>query len=286
MVEVFDSRSRMVIDRTATSLSGQFEFRSLPVGDYQVRLTDAQGNVVRQEFVHVSGSLDHVSFQLPESRADRPPHSTVSVQKLERHKIPKAARKEFEKGVSAAKSDSQRAIEHFRKALDIEPDYMEAHTNLGARLIREDKPQEAAQHLERAVELDPGSSLAFTNQAAAYMMLNRIPDAERAARQAERLDPTSAKSRYMLGLALANSGQSAEALRYLNTVADEMPRARLAAAQLLLNTGKRDEAIDEVQRYISSGDVADRDKAQAWLASLETPQNGPGSISASNGNGR
>ncbi len=292
-VEILDSRTRMIIGRVPTSLSGQFEFTSVPVGDYQVRVTDGQGNIVSQEFVHVSGSLDHVSLQLPVNRADRPPQGqgTVSLQQLGRPRIPKAARKEFQKGVEAAgKSDSSRAIEHFRNALDIAPDYMEAHTNLGARLLRVGKPQEAAQHLERAVELDPGSSAAFTNLAAAYMILERLPDAERAARRAERLDPASAKARFMLGLALANLGQAAEALRYLNTVTDEVPRAHLAVAQLMLNAGNREEAVSELHRYLASGNVPDRDKAQSWLASLETPQTAPAGapvdITASNGNGQ
>ncbi|HWR53646.1 MAG TPA: tetratricopeptide repeat protein [Bryobacteraceae bacterium] len=287
-VEIFDTSRRMVVDRTATSLSGQFLFRNLQLGDYQVRVTDAQGNVVSQEFVRVSGSMDHVSLQLPERRTDRPPQGTVSVQQLGRIKIPKAARKEFDKGVAAAgKSDSEGAIKHYRKALEIAPDYMEAHTNIAVRLLESQQTQEAVQHLERAVELDPGSSLAFTNLAAAYMLLQRLPEAERAARQAERLDPASARARYMLGLALANLRQTAEALRYLNTVVDEIPRARLALAQLMVDADKREEAVDQLRKYIASRDVRDRDKATSWLATLEAPQGesagAPGNIRASNG---
>lgn len=272
-VELYDSRTRMVVDRTAVSMSGQFEFRSVPVGDYQVRLTDGRGNVVGQEFVNITGTLDHVSFQLPENRIQRPPDGTVSVHQLGRAKIPKPARKEFEKGVKAAeKSDSEGAIEHFRKAVEIAPDYMEAHNNLGARLLKAGQAKDAVPHLERAVELDPGSSMAFGNLAAAYMLTGRLPDAERAARQAERLDPTSARARLILGLALANLGQSDEALRYLATLRDELPHTRLTLAQVLADSGRQEDAIIELRAYLDLGDVPDRDKAEAWLARLEAPQ--------------
>ena len=49
------------------------------------------------------------------------------------------------------------------------PDYAEAHLNLGSLLASLKKHDEAIQHLSKAVELNPKLAVAHLNLAAAYM---------------------------------------------------------------------------------------------------------------------
>jgi cellulose synthase operon protein C len=49
------------------------------------------------------------------------------------------------------------AIELYKKAVEIEPDLYEAHSELGMNLLRENKVQEAAQHLQIAYRMHPYS---------------------------------------------------------------------------------------------------------------------------------
>jgi len=46
----------------------------------------------------------------------------------------------------------------FERALQIEPDYVEAHVNLGVALAAQDKPDEAIRQFERALQLNPYSA--------------------------------------------------------------------------------------------------------------------------------
>lgn len=52
-------------------------------------------------------------------------------------------------------NDVDGAIESFRKALELDPDFAEAHYNLGMLLINKESDQEATKHLETAKKLKP-----------------------------------------------------------------------------------------------------------------------------------
>ena len=58
---------------------------------------------------------------------------------------------------------SQEAIEHYRQALAIKPDYAPAHNNWGVVLVRTGQIQEAIEHYKRALQLDPNYSMAYNN---------------------------------------------------------------------------------------------------------------------------
>ena len=56
-----------------------------------------------------------------------------------------------------------RAIEQYRRALELSPDLAEAHVDLGAALVAQGKVEEAEGHLRRAVELRPDSAAMHSN---------------------------------------------------------------------------------------------------------------------------
>jgi tetratricopeptide (TPR) repeat protein len=53
--------------------------------------------------------------------------------------------------------DVELAVRQYRLALEIAPDYADAHFNLAAALSRAGRPQDALRHWQRYVELDAGS---------------------------------------------------------------------------------------------------------------------------------
>lgn len=269
-VELYDTRNNAFIDRVYISSGGRFDFVNLPAGEFNLRLTDRTGNVITQEFIRVRDSGNFVTLRLPvQTVSTNAPAGAVSLSQLS-HKVPKEARKQFEKSLKAKeKGNAEESIACLEKALDIDPDYMEAHVNLAAALMRSGKIDKAVPHLERAIELDPASGPAFLNLGIAYLNQGRPEDAERAARQAYRLDPTNPKPRYILALALKELKKDDEALRLLNSVEDEIPRARVSVARILAERGQAADAADELRRYlVTVQNEQERARVELWLARL------------------
>jgi Flp pilus assembly protein TadD len=269
-VELVDMQSHMVAGQAMLGMDGRFQIGGLRPGDYQLRVTNGRGAIIEQQYVNINGIGDFITVRLPEVQRERPVSGTVSAARLG-HKIPSKAQKEFNKAVAAAeKNDSQTAIEHLKKAIEIDPDFMEAYNNLGARYLKMNQPEEAAAELEKAVQLDSSSSQAHSNLAIAYLTLGRLGDAEWEARQAVQFDSTSNAARYVLGMSLAaQNREPKEAVQNLDAAAREMPKARLTAAQVLEREGQRVEAAAQLRKYLDSGQGENREEVQAWLIQLE-----------------
>ena len=63
------------------------------------------------------------------------------------------------------KDDPEGALEHFREAVRLKPNYAKAHNGLGALLIRRKELGRAEEHIGKALDLDPGLADAHFNMA-------------------------------------------------------------------------------------------------------------------------
>ncbi len=272
VVELYESGNHTLIDRIDLNISGRFDFTNLNTGDFNIRLTDRMGNLITEDFVRVRDAGNFVTLRIPVqtvSNGEKGAPGTVSLSQLS-HKVPKEARKEFERACKAKdKGRPEESVAHLEKALEIDPDYMEAHVNLAAALLRKGQVGDAVPHLERAIELDAAAAPAYLNLGIAYLNQGRNEDAARAARQACKLDPTNPNPRYILALALKELNQDDEALRLLESVQTEIPRARVSAARILAQRGQVSDAADELRQYLVTVDDAhERAQVQTWLMRL------------------
>jgi tetratricopeptide (TPR) repeat protein len=168
--------------------------------------------------------------------------------------------------------DDPAGIAAFREAVRIQPDYADAHANLGAALTPTD-PEEAIRELEKAVALAPTLVKARFNLASAY---GASPTHGRAKEIAElrevlKLAPTFARAHLALGKALLQDGNVAEALRALQEAARLEPERGEAHYQLglaLARAGRQAEATAELQK--GRGLVAADDRDQ--IASLDVAE--------------
>ncbi len=255
--------------RTMPTGSGMFEFSMVPVGEYELRITDRFGNVLHREFVSVTDNVNNFQVRLTLPEQERPVNGTVSVAQLGR-KVPSEAVEEFDKAGEAHKNgEISKAIAHLEKAVEIAPEYMEAHNDLGVRYMDLGDFQRAISCFEEAARLDPGSATVYQNLAVSYFASHRFSDAEEAARRALRYDPSAIKARFLLGMSLkAQHPREAEALEYLRDAASEIPKAHLAVAEILMAQGERAEAAAELQKYLNSSEAEDRATVEAWIAEL------------------
>jgi tetratricopeptide (TPR) repeat protein len=124
---------------------------------------------------------------------------------------PKAARKAFDQGEKAARNHSPReALAHFEDAVRINPDYLQAHVQLGILHAEADQPSLALESFLTALALEPDSDFLQFNVALTLVVLHRPAEAEAYARRALRRAPSSVDARFVLGVALVMQDNLAE----------------------------------------------------------------------------
>jgi FimV-like protein len=185
--------------------------------------------------------------------------------------VPKKAKKEYVKADDKLREgDIHSSLEHLRKAVEIDPEFMEAHNNLGARYLMLGEMGKAHDAFKRALELDPHSPLVQVNMAIVLLALRDARGAETAARRSMELDPSDLKSKYILGLALYTQQQyTQEAVTMLSKAQERFPGASIALAYMHTQTGNQDLARKSLKEYLRSGNKEHKQKAEALLASLQ-----------------
>jgi tetratricopeptide (TPR) repeat protein len=188
------------------------------------------------------------------------------------HKIPAPARKAFDKGEQAeSKGRLQAAADFFREAVSLDPEYADAFNELGATEAKQGDLTHAVEDFQKAIDVVPEHSLALTNISIVLAKLRRFEEAAVAARRALQVTPGSGTLRFVLATSLLlTKGDSEEVLANFERAAGEVPRAHLVAAQLLVERGKRAEAVQHVQDFLRTAPADDRDrqKANALLGEL------------------
>ena len=251
---------------------GEFELHGVAPGVYQLRLTAAGGAVVHEEPVVVTGGNQHLSIQVrSKAKNGVSAGSTVSIRQLQ-HKIPVDAQREYGKGKAAsAKGNPSVALDHFEKAIQLDPKFADALNDIGVTYAALGQLQQAADHFQKAIDLVPDHPAAAANLSIALCKLEHYREAGAMARRALRLDPGLLKVRFVLGISLSTEdGDKAEALDNLQRAAAEIPKAHLLLAKILAATNRREEAARHLQDYLSSAtsDDVDRQKVEGWLEEL------------------
>jgi len=186
------------------------DLASLPKG------TPADKNLAFREMLHLPNP-------------PRPPaiSGTVYAAAL-RHAVPKAAAKAHDRARklfgSGKVSDAARELE---KAVALDPDFAEAHENLGALYIKLGRPAEAEPHSRRAIELNPSSSFAHSDLSEVQLQAGDLEAAERSARRALQLSGANDWARFVLGASLLrNTATYNEGLQHLEYASRSVPAAR------------------------------------------------------------
>ncbi|MBI2525929.1 MAG: tetratricopeptide repeat protein [Candidatus Rokubacteria bacterium] len=148
----------------------------------------------------------------------------------------------------------QKAAEHYRRALAINPDLAQAHSGLGLALAQESRIPEALFHLREEVRLNPGSSRARKNLAAILVRQGRTAEAIEQLRRAVQLSPGDTMAHNDLGNALAVQGQLDEAVQHYQEVlklTPESPEVHNNLGMVRALQGRKSEAVEHFRRALS-----------------------------------
>jgi Flp pilus assembly protein TadD len=148
----------------------------------------------------------------------------------------------------ASRGEFAEAIEHYRTALEIQPDSIQAHNDLGLALAGCGKFDEAIDHFRTALEINPDYMDTHYNLGTALAGCGKFDEAIDHFRTALEINPDYMDTHYNLGLALASRGEFAEAIDHYRKVLEFQPDFAEAHNNLglaLAGCGKFDEAIDQ-----------------------------------------
>jgi Flp pilus assembly protein TadD len=143
------------------------------------------------------------------------------------HQVPKKARKAFEQAEKASRrGDRDQAIQYLQKAVAIDPEFLQAHNNLGAGYLAARQNEQARFHLLRALELHENAAEVHSNLSYLALAENNLKEAEARARRALALGTDPVATGYFLGLALLGQQRTAEARPLLEQAATRFPSVR------------------------------------------------------------
>jgi tetratricopeptide (TPR) repeat protein len=123
---------------------------------------------------------------------------------------------EYNVGVylQSQQQDNEKARPHFEKALLLNPNFAEAHNNLGVILTEEGKIDEALDHYTEAVRHRPDYADAQFNLAVILSAKGRLDEAVPHFKNAIELMPGDAEAHTRLGNVLVRLGRTAEAIEH------------------------------------------------------------------------
>ena len=136
-------------------------------------------------------------------------------------------------GCKASLGKLDEAIAGLKKALELNPNYVEGHNNLGLIFERRGKLDDAIASYKRALEVKPDYPEAISNLSNALKNLNRLDDAVASHERALKLEPNSPRGHNNLGIALKGQGKLDKAVASYKRALELKPDYLAAEIQML-----------------------------------------------------
>jgi Flp pilus assembly protein TadD len=133
----------------------------------------------------------------------------------------------FHAGLGSALYQKRRmdeAIIQYQKALEIKPDFAEAHNNLGYSLLQIGRVNEAITHFQRTLEIKPDFAEAHKTLGDSLLQIGRVDEAIVHYRKAIELRPGLVEAYNNLGNAFCRKRMAAEAMAYYQKAIELQPQ--------------------------------------------------------------
>ena len=157
----------------------------------------------------------------------------------------------------------ERGVRHITEAIDVRPDFAEAHYNLGNALLSLGRPGEALASLERAIRLSPKDPLYHFERGNALKELGRGAEARQSFEATLALAPRYAEAHNNIGILLKDEDRFAEALGHYDKAISLKP----GYAEAHSNRGNALKELERFSEALASYDQALRlkpDYAEAY----------------------
>lgn len=179
----------------------------------------------------------------------------------------------------------EEAMDHYQKAIRINPNRFDTFYNLGAALAAEGRFDEAIANYHLALQINPNYAYALNNLGIALANQGRLDEAIPCYRQAIQIEPDFPGALNNLGVALAASGQLDEAIEAFHKSIQINPTSSSTLNNLghvLAARGRFEEAIENYHQAIQiNPDFAEALNNLAWVLAASPDdklRNGAGAV--------
>jgi Tfp pilus assembly protein PilF len=275
----------IMVDTTYADDNGGFHFLNLLANPYTVVINE-EGYRPVEERVAVNPAVRlnnfvYITLQPLVTKENAPPTGKIEggnprivdvAAMLERY--PSEVRKEYQKGLKAEqKGKPDEAILHYRKAIELAPDFYPARNNFGSLLItRADYPSAQAE-FEAVIRINQNDAAAYLNLGNVFLLTQRYDDALGPIQEGLRKQPDHPFGHFLLGTLYGRMGRLPEcehSLREALRLDPTMSKPHLELVNLYLHQQRTADAITELRQFVEvfPGDPL-APKAKEVLARLE-----------------
>ncbi len=268
-VRVIDATNGLPLDRVKIELikfpdgilrlsfsdgGGRAEFSSLLIQAYSIRAT-------RDGYLPSETAFDirrgerskSVTVELQPERSEQPnaPGGLVSAKSLV---APRAARDEFFKGIKLLneKKDPRGSLALFQRAIELAPQFYQAHVVLGLAHLQLQALDDAEKCLARALELEPRLLPSYYPLATILLTRKRFAEAEKLLRRALDIDPVGWQWPFELARSQALQGNWEKAIvhgKQALAAANVPTKIHLLMADIYSSAGQMDLAAAELDEF-------------------------------------
>lgn len=258
-VQLSGSDERKIGEKLLT-YEGTFAFEGLLPGQYILTLEREDEATIGRPveiksypsakvvFLEVTLNKESASVRELVTDASNPDFGTL---KAAPSQVSRRALREFEQASKESAAGSPaKAIVHLQKAIREQPDYFEAHNNLGVQYQKQRQWDDAIRSYRRAIEIQPNSAKAHVNLAAVFLELGQIESALDSLDAARKAEPGSAQVHLALGQIYLRRQDYVRAQESLETTTRLSPKDSRQAFGLLIQIAMRHNDLDRAKQYL------------------------------------
>jgi tetratricopeptide (TPR) repeat protein len=219
---------------TRTGLNGSFKFKKLDPAMYRLMIVTLKGEMEQSIEVGPSSADKkgriNIAFKFEPSFHSEG-RATVAVTQLT---IPEEAKKEYRKAIKALnRKETEQAVEHLQKSLELAPHYSTALNRLGTIFYLSQDYRQAEAYFRKAQSYAPDNYPPVVNLGAALLSLGRLEEALEMNRRAVEMRPQDPLARSQLGQTYWALGDLESALKELK-LAKALDPGHFSYPQLVL----------------------------------------------------
>lgn len=247
-----ETHAGALVDEGTTDSLGRFRFTRLRSGQYRVSAKAGKASAPAQ-LVDLSRASPrvHVLLQLA---IEAPTFASRERPGVIDARVPPGARGEAERGRAAiAENKSDEAILHFKKAIEIFPDFFDAHMSLAQLYIDSSQWEKAEASLRQAVKINPTSVATKVSLGEVYRRQKKYTEGEKVLEEALKIDNSSWQSNFTLGRIHWELKDIAKAGKYVARTIELQPNvaeAHLLAGNIFMRAGLPSNALIEYEEYM------------------------------------